>query len=152
MIARIIEDAKVLIPNAQHQNFTEGSEIIKKDTEVYGAPKIIAGLRRGEPFEYKLFATNDNKLIYLNKIQNMETENTTGADSAKGPIQINLKQNMLAKPSIMGAIGGGVIGFGIAKYKKHDMKKAGIYTLFGVVAGFVAGKIVEHTGVVKIGK
>ena len=82
----------------------------------------------------------------------METENTAGADSSLGPIKINLKQNMLAKPSIMGAIAGGVIGFGIAKYKKHDMKKAGIYALVGVVSGFVAGKIIEHTGVVKIGK
>ena len=146
MIATLIEDAKVLIPNVEHQNFTEGKDVIKKGTEINGSKKVIAGLRRGEPFEYRLFLTTDNKLIYINKIKNMETE--SGIDATT----VNLKQNLLAKPAILAAIGGAVIGFGIAKYKKQDMKKALLYTLIGAAAGFIGGKLVSHTGIVKSSK
>lgn len=145
MVTTVIADAKVLIPNHEHQNFTEGKETINAGTEITGSKKVIAGLRRGEPFEYRLFLTSDNKLIYLNKIKNMEQETESGIDSTV----VNLKQNLLAKPVILGAIGGAIIGFGIAKYKKHDMKKALKYTIVGAIAGFIAGNLIAHTGIIK---
>ncbi len=151
MIVTIIEDAKVLIPNQEHQNFTETNEVITKDTQVHGKPQNVKGLRRGEPFEYKLFLTNENKLIYLNKIKNMETESTSGIDTPP-KISVNLKQNVLAKPHILGAIGGGLVGLGWAKYKKHEMKKVALATLVGAVAGFIVGKVIEHRASVKIAK
>ena len=80
------------------------------------------------------------------------TEVKLGADSAKQPTVVNLKQTVLAKPAILGAIGGAVIGFGYAKYKKHEAKKIGIYTLVGAVAGYVVGRVIAHTGSVKTGK
>lgn len=147
MTTTIIEDAPVLIPNQDHQNFTFGKEVIKKDTEVTGNPKTIIGLRRGEPFTYKLFLTNDNKLIHLNKIKKMETKS-----AVNGATIINLKQNVLAKPAILVAIGGAVAGFGLAKYRKLDNKKAAIYALVGAAAGFAIGKFIQHKGTVKIAK
>ncbi len=145
-----VEDAPVLIPNQAHKNYTAGKDVIKKDTQVVGDPIVVVGLRRGEPFTYRLFKTNDNKLIYLNKIKQMEPirEVQIGADATK----INLKQNILMRPEVLAAISGAIIGFGIAKYKKHDMKKAGIYALVGAVSGFVIGKVAQHTGIVKINK
>ena len=57
-----IEDAPVLIPNEDHQNFTQGKDVIKKNTQVSGDVQIVSGLRRGEPFTYRLFLTSNNKL------------------------------------------------------------------------------------------
>ena len=68
--------------------------------------------------------------------------------SAEGTV-INLKQRVLAKPDILGAVSGAIIGFGYAKYKKHDMKKAGIYALVGAVSGYIIGKVIAHTATVK---
>lgn len=153
MQVKLAEDARVLIPNSVHQNFTETEEIIHKDTILNGEPKVIRGLRRGEPFDYKLFLTENNKLIHLKKTRNMDaTEVKLGADSSKTPTVVNLKQTVLAKPAIIGAISGAVIGFGYAKYKKHETKKIGIYTLVGAVAGYVIGRVIAHTGSVKTGK
>lgn len=150
----LIEDAPVLIPNKDHQNFTATSEIIKKDTEVSGSPKLINGLRRGEPFQYKLFLTTDNKLIHLKKIKTMgNTEVKLGADSSTTPTVVNLKQTVLAKPGILGAIGGAALGFGYAKLvKKHDMKKSLMFAGIGAVAGFILGKVLSHTAVIKKSK
>jgi hypothetical protein len=153
MQVKLIEDAKVLVPNSEHKNFTEGKELLQKDTILTGEPKLIAGLRRGEPFNYRLFRTDQNQLIYLNKIRNMDTtEVKLGAEGDPTPTKINLKQTFLAQPANLAAIGGAVIGFGYAKYKKHDMKKALIYTVVGGVVGFVAGKIASHTGIIKASK
>jgi hypothetical protein len=64
----VIEDAKILIPNKDHFNFTESSRVIKANTILQGDAKYIRGKRRGEDFLYRLFATSDNKIIYLNKV------------------------------------------------------------------------------------
>lgn len=147
------DKAKVLIPNAEHRNFTETNESIEANTILEGEPKVISGLRRGEPFQYRLFKTNNNQLIYLNKVRNMDaTEVKLGADGDASPIKINLKQNILAKPAILGAISGAVVGFGYAKWKKHDLKKVGLYMLIGGVAGFAIGKIISHKAVIKTQK
>lgn len=142
----VIEDARVLIPNQKHENFTETKEIIKRDTQIIGTPKNIEGKRRGENFVYRLFLTNDNKLIYLNKIKPImeKTEVKMGADATI----VNLKQNVLAKPAVLGAIAGAVGGFAYAKYKKADNKKAAIYALVGGVVGFGIGKLVAHKAVI----
>ncbi len=146
MKVRVIEDAPVLIPNQDHQNFTEGKEIIIQGEELTGNPKSINGLRRGQPFTYKLFLTDNNQLIYLKKIKSMEdTETISGADATV----VNLKQTALAKPGILGALAGGVIAFGYAKYKKHETKKLWAHVAIGAVAGFIIGKVIAHTGVVK---
>ncbi len=147
MQVQTLVDTKVLIPNVDHQNFTEGKEVIPAHTVIEGTPKVIAGLRRGEPFQYKLFLTNDKKLIYIKNLRNMDaTEVTLGADGNTSPTVVNLKQTVLAKPAIMGAGIGALVGFGYAKYKKHDSgKKIMISVLLGALAGYVAGHVIAHT-------
>lgn len=152
MQVKLAEDARVLIPNGVHQNFTETNEVIQKDTVLNGEPKVIKGLRRGEEFNYKLFLTENNKLIHLKKTRNMDaTEVKLGADSTKQPTVVNLKQS-LAKPAIIGAISGAVIGFGYAKYKKYETKKIIISALVGAVSGYVVGRVIANTGTIKVGK
>jgi len=153
MEVKVVADTKVLIPNKSHQNFTEGREVIQAGTIIEGQPKLVEGLRRGEPFQYKLFLTNDNKLIYLTNLRTMDaTEVKLGADSTVSPTTVNLKQNTLARPSILGAVGGAVVLFGYAKWKKHDMKKIGVFVLVGAVTGYVIGKVIEHRATIKPSK
>lgn len=132
-----IEDAKVLIPNKEHKNFTTNNEIIEKGTELEGTSKKIFGLRRGKPFSYRIFETTDNKIIYLNKIKPMATEVTLGADSGQTATRINLlPQEKSSRNTFMYTIGGGIAGFLWAKYKKHDLKKSAMYIGVGAVLGY----------------
>jgi len=149
---KVIADASVLVPNAAHRNFVAGNDVIKADTTITGDPKKIEGLRRGQPFVYRLFLTNDNKLIYLNKVNMDTTEVTLGVDSEKSSTIVNLKQNILAKPDILGAISGAAIGFCYAKWKKHDNKKMLMYVAGLAIAGFVIGKVISNKATITPGK
>lgn len=141
-----IGDTKVLVPNNAHKNFVESDEVIPQGTELTGDVREIEGLRRGQPFKYKLFYTDNNKIIYLKKIKMENTETTMGADSAQTPTVVTIPtQSRLAKASSIGAMAGLVIGFGYAKYKKHEHKKITLYTVVGGLIGFVIGEVIENT-------
>ena len=154
MKVQVIEDTKVLLPHPEHQNFVEGKETIPAQTILNGEPKVVAGLRRGEPFNYKLFLTNDNKLIYIKNLRNMDaTEVTLGADGETSPTVVNLKQTVLARPGIMGAGIGAIVGFGYSKYKKHqEGKKVILSVLAGAIIGYMAGHIIAHKVTIKPSK
>ena len=145
--AIVIEDTKVLVPNMAHKNFSETEEVIPKGTTIIGHAQTLQGLRRGQPFNYRLFYIDNNKIIHLNKIKIMDnTETTFGADSQVSPTVVKIPlQSRLAKASSIGAISGAVIGYGYCKYKKEDNKKAMTYALIGGVIGFVVGKVIENT-------
>ena len=145
--AIVIEDTKVLVPNMAHKNFSETEEVIPKGTTIIGHAQTLQGLRRGQPFNYRLFYIDNNKIIHLNKIKIMDnTETTFGADSQVSPTVVKVPlQSRLAKASSIGAISGAVIGYGYCKYKKEDNKKAMTYALIGGVIGFVVGKVIENT-------
>jgi hypothetical protein len=139
-----IEDAKVLIPNKEHKNFTTNNEIIKKGTELEGKSKKIFGLRRGKPFSYRIFQTNENKIIYLNKIKPMATEVTLGADSSQTATRINLlPQEKSSRNAFIYTIGGGVAGFLWSKYKKHDTKKSALFIGIGAVLGYGLSMVMD---------
>ena len=143
----IIEDTHVLTPNAEHKNFTATDEIIPAGTKVCGSKKIIKGKRRGEDFDYKIFVTDKNQFIYLNKIKPMQTtEVTMGADASKQTtaesktvVSIPNKGH-LNKTEIISTLVGGAILFAYCKHKKHDTKKMMIYTGAGLLAGFLVGR------------
>jgi hypothetical protein len=146
MKATVITDAKILVPNPDHKNFCESADLIEEGTIIEGNRKDIAGLRKGQPFTYKLFSTNKNQLIYLNKIKPMETtEVTLGADSGQTPTLVDMKKPEVAnRNKFIGAAIGAAAGFAFAKYKKHDMKRIGTYTIIGAVLGVAAAYLIDR--------
>lgn len=131
--------ANVLIPNNEHKNFTFSDEKIEGGTVVEGKLTAVNGLRRGEPFTYRLFLTKDNKLIYQKNLKNMaqETEVTLGADAQTSATSINLTPaEHFSKMKLTGVLIGGIAGFAWAKYKKHDLKKVAMYIGVGAALGY----------------
>jgi cytochrome c biogenesis protein ResB len=141
------QGANVLIPNLDHKNFTFSDERIEGGTVVEGTLKVINGLRRGEPFTYRLFLTKDNKLIYQKNIKNMAnaTEVTLGADSSTTPTSINLKPaENFSKMKLRGVVVGGIAGFAYAKYKKEDTKKVVMYIGAGAILGYLVEYLIDN--------
>tara|TARA_R110000868_G_scaffold46244_2_gene152926 strand:- start:880 stop:1350 length:471 start_codon:yes stop_codon:yes gene_type:complete len=140
-----ITDSAVLMPNKEHQNFTDSGVVIPSGNILEGESKKIDGLRRGKPFTYKIFHTNNNQFIYLNTIKPMETtEVTLGADSSQSATKVNLiPAEMYTQDKLIGVIVGGVAGFLWAKYKKHDMKRVAMYIGSGAVVGYAAAYFLD---------
>ena len=138
-------DANVLMPNKQHQNFTDSGIVIPAGNILEGQIKKINGLRRGKPFEYKIFLTDQNQFIYLNTVKPMNvTEVKLGADSSQTPTRVDLiPAELYKKDKLMGIVLGGLAGWAYAKYKKHDMKKAAMYIGVGAVAGLGAAFLLD---------
>jgi hypothetical protein len=143
------EDAKVLIPNNQHKNFTETNEIIPKETVLNGSEKFIEGLRRGDPFTYRLFVTENNKIIYLNNIKPMR-EVTMGADGQVSSTKINLAgAESLSRAKLIAIAIGGVAGYYYANKKGKSTRDKAIFTVGGAIAGYLVGYLIDkNKGVV----
>lgn len=137
----VAEDAKVLTPNPAHKNFTETPEIIKAGTNVTGEIKKVQGLRKGEPFVYRIFKTTDNKIIYLNKTKPMErTEVTLGADSAQTPTVVKLPSTSYLKwKPVLGTAVGLFLAYKYSKKKGFTGTKKYIHLAIGAGAGFGLG-------------
>lgn len=146
MQVKVIEKANILVPNKEHKNFTESNEFIEANTLLDGNAININGLRRGSPFTYRLFVTDNNKIIYLNKIKPMNaTEVTLGADSSVTPTKVDLiPAELYTKNKFAGVVIGGLAGFAWAKYKKQDMKKVAMYIGIGAVAGYIGGMLLDR--------
>lgn len=168
MKVTLIDDATILIPNKEHKNFTETGSAFQKGSELEGEVVSIQGKRRGEDFTYRLFKTNDNKLIFLNKtdmknrivklnfdgvptetvklnFDGVPTEEIKISFDGVKPIIIDEDPNksVFAKYSSTGVLLGSAVGFGIAKYKKMEVKKIVIFTVVGAIAGYFIGKQVD---------
>lgn len=151
MKVEIIEDSKVLIPNKEHKNFTESDNIIEKGTVINGEPKSIQGLRRGEPFDYKLFLTENKQLIHIKKTKEMgTTEVALGVDAKQTTIlSIPNAKELFTKHTIGGAlIGAGAGYYFSAKYKSMDKKSIVIYTVGGAIAGLLSGRYFEKKQII----
>ena len=146
MIAFTATDAEVLIPNSDHKNFTFGGKIIPDGTKIEGKEEYIAGLRRGQPFIYRLFKTNEGQYISLNQIKPMQTtEVKLGADAAQSKTVINMKPaETYSKLKTTAVIVGASAGFVYSKfYKKEDMKKNIMWASIGAVIGYATGYILD---------
>lgn len=148
----LVEDAKVLTPNRAHKNFTETPELIKCGTKLEGEIKKIEGLRKGEPFTYRIFKTKDNKIIYLNKTKPMEkTEVTLGADSAQTPTVVKLPSTSdLGWKPVVGTIVGAVAAHLYIKKKGYTGTKRVIHYLIGAGAGFGLGYLWQTKSPAKV--
>jgi F0F1-type ATP synthase assembly protein I len=155
MKATVLQTTNVLKQNDEHKNFTATNEVITQGTVITGQPLIVEGLRRGEPFKYRLFVTKEGKIIYQNKIKPMAvTEVTLGADAQKSATVVDTiptKKNLTVY-TIGGALIGGGLGYYLSKRMANMTKqKMMIFTGIGVVAGFLVGKKME-SGKIKIFK
>ena len=146
MEVTVIRDSKYLIPNAQHQNFTESNDYVGEGVLLKGNFANIEGLRRGEPFTYKLFITEDKTILYQNSVEPMKTiELTSGADSQRTPTLVNLTPaETFNKVKTAGLVLGGVVGFAYAKYKKQDMHKVAMFIGLGAVVGYAAAYVIDR--------
>lgn len=146
MKVEVISDAFILTPNKEHKNFTETARKIPYGRILFGEQKLIKGKRRGEDFTYKLFLTDNQEFIHLNKIKPMKTtEVYLGADSQQSAtiVDIPTEKKLLTPSIIAGTAIGACIGLGYSKHKKFDSKKAIAYTLVGAALGFFGAKYVE---------
>jgi hypothetical protein len=149
---KTISDAAILIPNKEHENFTDTGRKIEANTVLKGNPTIIKGKRRGEPFDYKLFVTDKGEIIYINKTKPMNTtEVMLGADSAPSAtiVKTPSDSNFGMRP-VLGTIIGAIAGYYIAK--KKFPTKIKMFTVLGAVVGFAGGKYIQGTGLVKFKK
>lgn len=149
-------DVPVLIPNEQHKNFTESDVIIPKGTTLTGEFKAIKGLRKSEPFTYRLFYTNKDQIIYTKNIKPVTMERTEVTLSAEGQEKpsaiINIPKNYFDKNAMYGAILGAAAGFGFAHYKQKSVKQKLLFTCLGAVAGIVAVKVIVKAKAITVKK
>jgi hypothetical protein len=139
------KDTKFLTANSDHKNFTETDEIAQAETMLEGNNRNVAGLRRGKPFTYRVFITNDNKILYQNNITPMRTtEVMLGADDSSTTTTVNLRPaETFNRVRTYGIVIGAVAGFAYAKYKKHDLKKVAMFMALGSLAGYAGGYLVD---------
>jgi len=152
MQAVIIEDAPVLIPNKEHQNFTRNGEIIPKGEVVEGELKVIKGKRRGEPFNYELFYTNKNQFIHQKKVKPMPTTQVyLSADAQQSPTIVDVPQEkIMTTANIIGAVGGYLVGNWYSrKYGKGNPR---YYGLAGAVGGVLVARYITQKGTIKFVK
>jgi hypothetical protein len=148
MEVKTITDADILVPNKEHKNFTNSGKKIPKETTLTGNPIVINGLRRGEPFSYKLFVTDKQEYIYLKNIKNMDTTNVyLGADSTI--VKMPSDNNFGTTPLISMLVGGAAAYY---YAKKRNQSRIYLYTLIGAVAGFGIGKYFQSQGIVTFKK
>lgn len=156
--ARLKNDASVLKANKVHENFTETNNILTAGQTVTGDFKNIKGLRRGQPFIYRVFVTKYGEIIYANNVENVKsinekpektmeaTEIKLGADAQRSATTIDLAKSEKATDHSR-AIGAGVgvlTGFVFAKYRKEGMWKTILFTAIGGVAGYMTAKHLYH--------
>jgi len=148
----VIEDAPILTPNVSHQNFTETADFLARGTEVNGNWKQISGLRRGKPFTYKVFITDNDEVIYSKYLEPMGTrEITMSADAQVTATKVEMvaaerKTTMIrAAASVAGAF----LGYTYAKRKGMNRNKTILIAGAGALAGFIISRqFTKKTGIV----
>jgi hypothetical protein len=147
-----IDNAPILIPNLEHKNFTESRFTLPSGKRITGQFKIINGLRRGKPFDYRVFVTNKNEIIYSKYVKPMETrEVTLGADAQVSATKVEMipaERNTTIK-NVIGSATGGIIGYAIAKKQGCSMTKTVIYASVGALTGYlIAKQYTKKSGIV----
>ena len=139
MIVSTIDNATVLVPNKEHKNFTESNEVIPISTTLVGTFKLISGLRRGKPFDYRIFTTDSGKIIYADKVspqpKEIKSPNETSSVSAGNKLATN--------PMLYAGIGA-ALGYYISnRQSKEFTTKTIIYIVGGALVGYYASKTLQ---------
>jgi hypothetical protein len=141
MLAFVTEDVRVLKPNEDHKNFTETDIVIPSGTEIKGKAVNVNGLRRGKPFTYRLFVTDNQEYIHLNKIKPMATTQVyLSADAAQTPTVVNVPtgKELISVPTVVGAVAGGYLGDLYARKKGGPRQ---LMMVGGALLGFFIGRL-----------
>ena len=152
MQVEVIEDARVLVPNKEHENFTATDIVIPKGNILEGEVQVINGKRRGEPFTYKLFYTTDKQYIHIKKTKPMATTQVyLGADAQQTPTIVDVPQRKLfTTQNIVGAIAGYFIGTYYSN--RYGKGRPQFYGLAGAVGGLLIARYLTSTGTIKFVK
>jgi hypothetical protein len=156
----VVENAKGLIPNKDHKNFTETRTIYPEGCKLEGDYVEIKGMRKGEPFTYRLFKVKDlNEYLYSNKIKPTTTNNkkmeTTevflGPDAQVTPTKVSVPSNENSKmANVVGAVVGAGAGFAFAKYRKIEGNARYVYMAVGALAGFFVTRMLINKDKIKV--
>ena len=148
------QDAGLLLPNAEHKNFTRSDNYIPNGTELEGEFVNIKGKRRGQDFTYRLFKTDRGNLMFAEKVNPIKTEKMTevnlGADGKQSTTITMPNASKYDKAHVIGAIAGTIIGFVVAKKMKKTRKQTLIIAAASGVAGFVGGKMIAGKPVIDV--
>lgn len=146
------KDSKILIANNEHKNFTETDQILEEGTILNGNAINVKGLRRGEPFTYRLFITPKKEILYLNNITPMNTtEVMLGADESVSSTKVNLiPAETFSRVKTIGLVAGALAGFAYAKYKKQDMKKVAMWIAAGALVGYAAAYVIDRNRTIDV--
>jgi len=130
----VVKTTRLLIPNSEHKNFTETKSIVPEGSTMYGTPCIVEGLRKGEPFKYRLFKIKDiENYIYqsaIKPIKNMEDNSNAEGPNTLIPKKLNAKV-------VIGAVAGFGLGYYIAHHKGVEGKSKWVYATIGGIAGYI---------------
>lgn len=151
----VVKECPVLLPNTTHKNFTQSRIRLREGQKLNGGYKRIEGLRRGEPFTYNLFITDNNEVLHANNVKPMETtEVKLGADASTTPTVVSVapaEKASTQKVAIITAIAA-VGGFAFCKWKKYPMKKTLVITGIVAIAGLLVAKQFPSTTGIKVQK
>ena len=139
----IIQNCNFLIPNKEHQNFTESDLAARVGDTIRGEFKNVNGLRKGKPFEYRLFFTNDGKILYANCIraENISSEIISNVDNLQAPLSVNIKPSEQFK--YVAALVGGIAGYLYGKKQNADKNKLITYIAVGSVGAYGIYYLIE---------
>lgn len=130
MKAVVINHTKILKANPDHQNFQETDQIIPEGTVVEGKLQKVSGLRRGQPFVYRVFITNKGHILFENQVK-PEMANVEVLLNADGKKETTTGNDQLKKAVLFAA---GAVGcYLIAKKKGSSTQTA---ALVGALGGF----------------
>lgn len=136
--AQITQDTNFLIPNKDHKNFTCSADAAQKGMKVTGEFKNVSGLRKGQPFIYRLFRTSDGKFLYSNKVEAIMpvTEVSLSADGkpAYTKPETNVKSSKTTAMVVM--LGGALAGFLYGKNKNASKGNLIKYLAVGAVGAY----------------
>jgi hypothetical protein len=152
MLVEIIEDAPILLPNVEHKNFTNSVDVIPKGTLTDGELKNVNGLRRGSPFNYRVFTTKEGDIIYSKYVKPMAVEVTMGADSQVSATKVEMTKSETNTTTrrVIGAVVGGVVGYAVSKRgAQKSFTQQLMYIGGGALAGYLVGNYMNRkTGIV----
>lgn len=137
--AIVIQNTNYLIPNKEHKNFTDSSEEARVGTIVMGDFKNINGLRKGKPFEYRLFISKNGKILYANsvKAENVPSEILSSADNLQSTslAEFNSTDNfdLIANLAVLA---GGIAGYYYGKKQNEAGKNLIKYIAVGAVGAY----------------